>query len=89
MILEKVSAMDWNFDIQIIDEYQKIGFVIILKKLSWIMYGGFLWLIIEGYSDPIVWVVAFLLVILAEIRLARSSLRIEARKQDVIEELRE
>lgn len=89
MILEKVSAMDWNFDIQIIDEYQKIGFAIILKKLSWIMYGGFLWLIIEGYSDPVLWAFTFLFVVLAEIRLSKSSLRIEARKQDLIEELRE
>jgi hypothetical protein len=89
VILEKVSAMGWNFDIQIIDEYRKLGFVIILKKLSWVLYGGFVWLIIEGYSDPVLWFLALLLVVLLEVRLSKASLKIEARKQDLIEELRE
>ncbi|WP_154020389.1 hypothetical protein [Halorubrum halophilum] len=88
MILEKVSAMVWSFDTQIMNEYQKVGFRIILKKISWILYGGILWLFIEGYSDPLVWIVAFLLVVLAEIKFSESSLRIEARKQDLIDELR-
>lgn len=71
------------------NERQKISFEIALRRMSWVIYAGVFWYFIESFSDPIVWFLAFFLVFISEMGLARWSFDLEARKQDLIEELRE
>ena len=71
------------------NERQKVSFEIALTRMSWVIYAGVFWYFIENFSDPTAWVSGFALVFLMEYRLARWTFQLEARKQDLIDELRE
>ncbi|WP_147441151.1 hypothetical protein [Halorubrum sp. Atlit-26R] len=71
------------------NERQKVSFEIALTRMSWVIYAGVFWYFIENFSDPAMWVFAFVLVFLMEYRLARWTFELEAEKQDLIDEIRE
>lgn len=71
------------------NERQKLSFEIALRRMSWVIYAGVFWYFIESFSDPVVWAFGFIMVFISEYRLAKWSFDLEARKQDLIDELRE
>ena len=71
------------------NERRKLSIKIAVRRMSWVVYAGFFWFMLEEASRPVTWILTFVLIFYLEIKLADWSFDLEARKQNLIEKLRE